>query len=370
MTEPPRPPSDDAGAALPGPPPPIQPKTRRPDLIALGVLGAAVLVAVVYNFYWDFSARQFRVGIEQWLAARAQEGTRVTYAAIRVDGYPFHLTATITQPSAARFTGAQPWSWRGPAITLDARPWRPSRLKLTAPGRHWLTTVVAGRAREYDVAVEALILKLRVGRAGVARARLAVGGLVATEEGAGEAVRLAAADVALRRAAEIEAGRPALELTADAAGLALATEPVPGLGRVSERLGLTAAVVGAPPAAMTGDELAMWRDRGGVVEVRRLGVRHGTLAVDGDGTVALDSEMQPIAAFTVRVRGYDQTIDALTTAGVVKPRPAALAKAALGLLAAGQGAKDGELKVPLSIQDRRLYLGPVAVARLPAVAWD
>jgi hypothetical protein len=63
-------------------------------------------------------------------------------------------------------------------------------------------------------------------------------------------------------------------------------------------------------------------------------------------------------------------IDGLTAAGVVKPRPAALAKAALGVLAAGQGAGGDEITVPLSIQDRRLYLGPVAVARIPAVAWD
>ncbi len=365
MADPPRKPDvpDAADGAAPADPPPAGRKLRA---VALGLSGAAVL----YNFYWEFSARQFRAGIEQWLAARAREGTRITASAIAVDGYPFRLAATIAGPSAARFSGATPWSWRGPALTVVTRPWRPSRLKLMAPGRHWLTTVVSGRAREYAVAVETLTLKLRAGRGGLTRAGLAVGGLVATEEGAGEALRINAVGIAVVRAAGPEAGRPGLETTAEVAGLAFAVEPAPGLGRVTERIGLAATVGGALPLAPTGAELAKWRDRGGVVDVRRLSVRHGTLAVDGDGTVALDSEMQPIAAFTVRVRGYGELIDRLTAAGIIKPQPAALAKAALGVLAAGQGAGGGEIKVPLSVQDRRLYLGPVPVARLPTVAWD
>lgn len=362
MADPPRKPDDPAAAS--GAPPPAG---RKFGLIALAAAGAVVLAAVLYNFYWEFTARQFRTGIEQWLAARAQEGTRVTYSTIGVDGYPFHLRAVIAEPSAARFTGARPWSWRGPAIRLTARPWRPSRLQLTAPGRHWLTTVVGGRAREYDVAVETLWLKLRVARHGVERATLAARGLVAKEEGAGEALRLKAAGIAFKRAAAAEAGKPGLELTGAADGAAFAVEPAPGLGRVTERFWLV--VVGnTVPPALTGADLAKWRDRGGIVDVRRLSVRHGPLAAEGDGTLALDAEMQPMAAFTVRVRGYDGVIDRLTAAGAIKPQPAALAKAALGLLAGQQGG--GEVKVPLSIQDRRLYLGPVPVARLPVVVWD
>ncbi|MBI1985778.1 MAG: DUF2125 domain-containing protein, partial [Rhodospirillales bacterium] len=298
MADPPRQPDDPAatgGVAASSPPP----AASRPfGLIALAAAGAVMLAAVLYNFYWEFSARQLRTGVEQWLAARAQEGTRITYSAITVDGYPFRLVATIAQPSAARFTGARPWSWRGPAIRLTARPWRPSRLRLTAPGRHWLTTVVGGRAREYDVAVETLRLKLRVGRHGVERATLAARGLAAKEEGAGEALRLKAADVAFKRAAKVEAGKPGLALTVAAAGAAFAVEPAPGLGRVTERFALVAAVANTVPPALTGADLAKWRDHGGIVDVRRLSVRHGPLAADGDGTLALDAEMQPMAAFT------------------------------------------------------------------------
>ncbi|HEX9569823.1 MAG TPA: DUF2125 domain-containing protein [Rhodospirillales bacterium] len=369
MVDSPRQPDDPAaaaGAPTAGLSPPVG---RNFGLIALAAAGAVVLAAVLYNFYWEFSARQLRTGIEQWLAVRTQEGTRITYSAIAVDGYPFRLVATIAQPSAARFTGVTPWSWRGPALTVAARPWRPSRLRLTAPGRHWLTTVVGGRAREYDVAVETLRLKLQVGRHGVERATLVARGLAAKEEGAGEALRLKAADVAFKRATKAEAGKPGLELTVAAAGAVFAVEPAPGLGRVTERFGLVAAVANTVPPALTGADLAKWRDHGGIVDVRQLSVRHGPLIADGDGTLALDAEMQPMAAFTIRVRGYDEVIDRLTATGAIKPQPAALAKAALGLLAGQQGA-GGEIKVPLSIQDRRLYLGPVPVARLPAVVWD
>ncbi len=356
MTETPPPP---AGDATPG--------RRRGRLAALAAVGAVVVAAVLYNFYWEYSAGQFKTGIEQWLKARARDGIRITHGEIRVDGYPFRLRAVVPQPSAARFAGAFPWSWRGPAVTLTARPWRPSRMTLTAPGRHWLTAALAGRVREYDVAVAVLAVKLRIRGADIARAGLTLRDAVAREDGA-EALRVAAAGGAVSRPAKPDAGQPSLIVSAEADGLAYGAEPVPGLGRVSERLAVFATVARALPPTMGRADLAAWRDRGGVVDVRRLAVRHGALAFDGDGTVTLDADMQPLAAFTVRVRGHDRAIDALVAAGAVKPRPAALAKAALALLAAGQGG--GELKAALSIQDRRLYLGPVAVARLPAIAWD
>ena len=60
----------------------------------------------------------------------------------------------------------------------------------------------------------------------------------------------------------------------------------------------------------------------------------------------------------------------LAGAGIIKPHPAALAKTVMKALARKQGMPGAEeLKVPLSLQDGWLYVGPVALAKLPPIRW-
>src|SRR3970282_2153481 len=68
-----------------------------------------------------------------------------------------------------------------------------------------------------------------------------------------------------------------------------AADPAPGPGRVTERFGLVAAVANTVPPALTGTDLAKWRDHGGIVDVRQLSVRHGALIAGGGGKPAADA---------------------------------------------------------------------------------
>ena len=49
--------------------------------------------------------------------------------------------------------------------------------------------------------------------------------------------------------------------------------------------------------------LIQWRDKGGTVEVTRLNLDHGPLRLNGEGTFALDRDLQPVGTLTVRVEG-------------------------------------------------------------------
>ena len=147
-------------------------------------------------------------------------------------------------------------------------------------------------------------------------------------------------------------------------------EPAPGLGLTTARLDLDASLTGGLPERLGTGALAQWRDRGGTIEIRRLDVLHGPLDMKGDGTLALDGDMQPVGAFTFMVRGFLVALDRLLEAGVIKRHPAQLAKTVLGALARNDGRDGSELKVPLSIQERWIYAGPVALGRMPVLRWD
>jgi len=85
--------------------------------------------------------------------------------------------------------------------------------------------------------------------------------------------------------------------------------------------------------------------------------------------VALDAAMQPIGAFTARIEGFFETVDALRENGIIRPRDAVTAKMVLGVLAKRNEAGRLSLAVPLTLQDRRLYAGPVPLIEVPPVSW-
>jgi len=304
-----------------------------------GLIAVAVLAALSagYAAYWFFLAGQVRDGIGQWAADRRAEGYKVDFASVGVGGFPFTLEAVIAAPAITAPGRAGPWSWQGPMLLLGARPWALTRVRVRAPGRHRIT--VPGREKPKTVVLDA-------------------GALTAT--------------------LDFNPGPAAFTLFLAASDIVYSVEPVAGLGRTTKRLTLNAAVKGDLPRILDNAALAGWRDGGGTLDVSGLDIGHGPLDLTGDGTGALDAGMQPIGAFTLRVRGFNEALDRLKDARIIKPKAAALMKTVLGMMARGQKAKPGagaepesrlQLKVPLSLQDRKVYIGPVAVAEVPVVRW-
>ena len=88
------------------------------------------------------------------------------------------------------------------------------------------------------------------------------------------------------------------------------------------------------------------------------------------GTFALDEAMQPVGAITTKVRGFFETLDTLHRAGQIRSRDAARVRMVLGVLAKKQ--KYGgppTINLPLSIQGRKIYAGPMGLMDIPAIKW-
>ncbi len=310
------------------------------------IAGAALtLIAAVYAGYWNYLAGQVRAGIEQWAADRRAEGNGAEYAAVAVGGFPFRLVAEISAPTlvlAGAAPGpARPWSWRGPSLIIEARPWALAKVRVLAPGRHRVTAMVGGKRKQYDIVAGALTATL-----------------------------------------DFTPWPVTFTIALDASDIVYPREPVAGLGRTTKRLTLTIEFKGDLPPEIEANAMARWRDSGGTLDVSRLDIRHGPLDLTGDGTGALDADMQPIGAFTLSVRGFNEALDRLGAAGIIKPKAAALMKTVLSMLARAPAAESNaeadteagpdskpELKVPLSVQDGKLYIGPVVVAEVPVVHW-
>ncbi len=105
---------------------------------------------------------------------------------------------------------------------------------------------------------------------------------------------------------------------------------------------LAAAVLGGIPPGPLVAVLAGWRDDGGTVEVRHIGLTYGPLALAGDGTAALDADLQPIGAFTTRLEGFFETVDVCARRASSASQDAVTAKMVLGVLSKRNGCRPGQ----------------------------
>src|SRR5260221_522214 len=138
----------------------------------------------------------------------------------------------------------------------------------------------------------------------------------------------------------------------------------------SFRVTLAGAVKGAVPPGQLRQALATWRDDGGTIELEEGALRWGSLAASANGTLALDAALQPIGALTATIENHNAVIDAAVAGGTLRADDANLAKVLLGLMAKPGADGKKRLTLPVTLQNRRLYLGPAQIAVLPAITWE
>ena len=133
-------------------------------------------------------------------------------------------------------------------------------------------------------------------------------------------------------------------------------------------------VIGVPPTSFASATLVSWRNQGGALEIQNILFEHGSLEIKGEGTLALNKKLQPLAAFSLEARGYLELIDRLNSSRLIGPNEARLAKAVLSMLAVSKKNEDNNksrkmVKFPLTIQDGYLYVGPLSLGSIPEFHW-
>ena len=339
--------------------------------IAAAFLVCLALLAAGYTAYWFHVAGLVGKAAVQWSDERRAAGWQVAYDRLDVSGFPLRLVVRLDNPSLTAPGGL---GWRAESLTLRAWPFHLGHVSLTAPGRHLLT--FDGQAAA--IAAAELAADLRLDSDGrLAHLRAAAG--TVTVDGTGDpAAGADSLSLTLDRPAAADPltpQTPVLAFAAEAAGLRL--PPLSGvtLGRRIAAATVTGRVLGPVPPAGPGtseaplDALARWSAAGGTVAVDHLGLDWDPLGLDARGTLALDSRLQPLAAFSARMRGYAQLMDRLAEARMVDRGAANAAKLMLSLLARPDSQGRPAVPVPLTVQDGLLWLGPARIGAVPPIPW-
>jgi hypothetical protein len=296
----------------------------------------------------------------------------VTYSDLELGGFPLRFRARMHAPALA-------WAPFGGTASLKAREavaevgvWNWRRISVSLVGPYRFSSTVAGAIRTYTSPTGTVGAEIRTedGRAVQGSLTLERLAFAATEPANSISVGAATLEAGLLPTDEPTRPAAAYGIRARVADVLVPSVLALPFGRSIELIYLDARINGPVRDGRSPAALETWRDAGGTIDVGSLRLDHGPLRVQGEGTLALDADMQPIGAFTAQLRGLFDLVEALRAQGVVEARDAVMAKVVLGALA--KRPDDGGppvLNVPLTLQDRSLYVGPVRLTRFPPVRW-
>jgi hypothetical protein len=335
--------------------------------------GAVILAmaSLAYGTVWLLAANQFRDATLTWIEHRRAEGYQISHTGLETGGFPAVVRITLADPTITGLAAGGSWSWSGEKTDVEISPLDPGHVTVQLAGDQRLRRVVGTRRFDYEGSASELTIKTAPG-GWLPAGAVTVRDLVLRPVEGGDGVAAARIDIAARGdpGATTDDRTATYDLTLEATDLALPPALGLPLGRDVTRVALTAKLMGTLEAGPWPEALALWRDAGGTVEVTRLELLYGPLTLTADGTLALDGANQPIGAFRARVVGAARTVDALHQRGLIEDVNATAAKVVLGLMAR-RPADGGEpiLDVPLTLQDRKLHAGPLALAVIPEIRW-
>ena len=304
---------------------------------ALWSFATLLVVSAAYVGLWFYVAVSLRQQAEIWLEARRQDGLTITHGTLAIAGFPGRAELVLPDFMAAAFAADGTrlfWSWRAPTLRVAVRPYAFNTIAVDFSGSE---ITVNPRLPE---APPLLVI---------------------------EKARLEITRVELTRAGQPAGGA---RLSLDIGDMSL-SDVLPGTpARTMRHARVTVDVRGSFAPGPVPEALEAWRVGGGTLEVRDFNVDWPPVSATGSGTVALDRALQPIGSFTAKFRGFLQVVDMLVAAGRMATEEASLARGALSLLAKvpSEGGEP-ELDIALTLQDRKVYAGPVIVMEIPLLTW-
>jgi len=330
-----------------------------------GVVGVGLAVAVgMYAVYWMTAANTVRAGIDDWIEAQAPRGLSVSYQDVHIGGFPFWLDVRM-QGAAALLEGRTTAEWRPPVLQARSRPWRLTEIELDLTGRH---EVVAARRVTLDT--RRFVATIVLGHRGAVDGRLRADGISAAISRTGD-VALKSLAVDFRwRGPRGAADAPPLYVDLGADGVSVPAVWATPLGRDLATFRLIGQLTGKLGDYRDPAMLSDWRNAGGTIDVSRLNIDHGPLRLAGSGTVALDTDLQPVGAFAARIEGYMATVDALRDTGLLGPGKSTAAKLVLMVLAKRPAGQTPYIEVPISVQDRQLTIESLNLMKIPVIDWS
>ena len=329
-------------------------------------IGGAAILLLVYVGAWYGTTVVLKDQAARWLKNQQDDGFAISHLEPEISGFPGRAVVTYRDLSIAAPVTRGDWTWRSPAVNVWAQPWAPLKFTVDLSGPHTLAGVWTPSGVAAEIAARTAWFQPKLTNDG-RLAEIAASVEYVTGTGGPQTPELFA----------IESGslwilheNGAWRIVSDLANWRAPFLEGAGMPGKARRFGLNAELKGPLQQGTLPDALKAWREGGGTFEIHDFSIDWPPLAASATGTLALDGKLQPVGALTATFRGFVETLDAMADSKALERDDADTAQAVLSLLAkrpASGGAP--ELSISVTVQDQKLYLGPIVLTDIPDITW-
>ncbi len=324
------------------------------------------LICGGWSVYWVGMSEFVRNSIEDWVERTNQNGLQMQYEKLAVSGYPFWFDIRLENITLLLQRSIK-WGYRSPLIIARFRPWQPSKVFLDLRGQHELDAL-----GPVQFAAQALTSVIQMDDRGSSSVIIDGQGMNANLYRHGTlSVKNMALKISWNEGVGLdEDADPTLRMDIHLNLLNVPKAWALPLSNEVSTFHLAVRLEGLITPSAKVDGIAEWRDNGGILEITGIQVRYGPLQLDGNGTFALDGNLQPIGALTMRIEGFMETLDILAQQRVIGMGQATAIKLMLAALTGRSHGDAGHLEVPLTIQDGHLKLQSMDLMKIPEIDWQ
>ncbi len=317
-------------------------------------LTVAVVALLGYGLCSFWTLSQLNRNLDEWIGRHVADGWSVSLGEIKPALFFDHVSLKVPNPKIS----TPYFEWKGDLLSVSQYFFDPGHAKLVLTGPNH----VAFAGNELDIIASPIRIEMRLsGSGGALKALHATANdlqAIASDKSALFAQALGLSLTALNDGAPYT--KPWAQILATGAGLTYKSSPEapPNQIAVAEFSG---AVMGAPSSRSLIAALTQWSTAGGTIEVDRFKLGWPTIKVEGDGTIAFDHLLQPIAAFGAHIQGFPSLVEMLeNNASLNKSDEETLKQSIHGQVSPS---------IPITFQNGKVWLGPIAIADQPQIHW-
>ena len=342
------------------------------------VIWVAIIVslATVYSCFWLIIAKKLENGISHWKEQQETAGWKFDYGKIEVSGFPWNWVLKVERPNFKNIRGNDRFRWSGSQLQMKLKPWNLKNVKFWTEGKQELYFFKEGSITPVKARMKNGWGKLTLNRFGkIGQLKFSLNKIFIQTPDTRK-VQLSQISVTLSsnlpNKSETRARQvPLFQLNTEFSGLVLPRMAFPSLEEEISELRLSADFLGVAEGKNIKDFLSTWSKNGGSIEINNINFKWSKLKFSGNGTLALDAQLQPIAVLSAKVSGYKATINSMVVSGFIKPSLGMVLRFAASILASKrEGLKQEQIRVSLTLQDGFLHLGPVKIFKIPNINWE
>jgi hypothetical protein len=340
------------------------------------------IMAVIYTIFWHSMAVYLESSIDDWRSYKTDQGVESSYSTIEVAGFPLNFYIRINNPrlqgplAAIGNYGIKKWIWEGNHLIVKLRPWNFNLIKLDLSGSNRF--LLKGKNVVYDFASETKLINIDSEMSQGAWPKK----IMIRLEGMKMSEQISKSDISIKSAffstqillsedkrGSVTKKNPNRILQVRLEDLYLSRKLRWLADNYIKKVSIKLNILENLDPSLSMKNVKKWRDTGGIIDINLFEAVFGDLKTYASGTLALDQDLQPLLAMTAKFEGIVPLIDKLTVLGHIRTNTAMLAKIIFGGLSGRLGNEQSSIGLPLTIQNRKLSVGPISLFTLPFINW-